>query len=132
MTQDYINFKHEYMKLLFPVFPTIRGKSWFKKIKVGDIRLINVKRCHLYDAKLIYKKILRIKDISLDFLQWDTSYPAYLGPDAYPKPTQYKIIDDHEQFIDLLNSFYPRNVYSQLEASLETEVTVLIFEKVDD
>ena len=129
MTQDYINFSHEYNKLNFLIFPTIRGKSWFKKIKVGDIRSVHVNRCHLYDAKLIYKKIVRIKDISLDFLQWDTAYPIYLGPDAYPKPIQYNIIADHEEFIDLLNSFYPRKVYEKLKANPSTEVTVLFFEK---
>ena len=128
--QIYINFKTFYHKLLFDIFPTIRGKSWFKKINIGDIRAVYVDRKHLCVAKLISKKIIQIKDIPLDFLQWDTASSLYLGPNAHPPPIQQNILSDREAFCELLNTFYPRKVYPNLKATLETEVTVLIFEKL--
>ena len=128
--QIYINFKILYYKLLFDIFPTIRGKSWNKKIKIGDIRAVYVDRKHLCVAKVIYKKLMQIKDIPLSFLRWDTASIAYLGPNSHPEPSRWNAIESYVDFTDLLNTFYPRKVYPNLKATSETEVTVVIFEKL--
>ena len=129
--QTYINFQILYYKLLFDIFPTIRGKTWFKKIKIGDIRAVYVDRKHYCVAKLIYKKLMQIKDIPLSFLTWDTASIAYMGPNSHPEPSRWNTIESYADFTDLLNTFYPRNVYANVKATPETEVTVVIFEKLN-
>ena len=121
--QDCINFADKYVKLEYPIFLTIRGKSWFPKIKINDTRTIRVKRKHNCIAKLIYKKIMKIKNIPIEFLRWDTDLRA-------PNGKVWIQVINHEDFVELLNRFYPRSVYQSMEATFDTEVTILILENI--
>lgn len=123
MKQTYINFSHDYYKLQFPIFPTIRGKSWFKKINIDDIKDITKQRRFLYKAVIIDKYLMRIKDIPLEFLQWDTALLLSLGWKKFSRIT----IFSYQEFCDLLNSFIPP-FYTQ--SNIDSEKTIIFLERI--
>lgn len=113
MVQAKINFSKPYVKLVQPIFPTIRGKSWFEKnallYLVTQTSSSKKDRLFLGFARLKHKYLMNISDIPLSFLQYD----------AYPEP-----IYSHHDFAELLNEF---RFYSRAVTPID-EVTVLIFE----
>ncbi len=105
----YINFSHYYDKLHYPIFCTIRGKSWFP-IKSRLIQVELGKRLFCF-AILRAQYCLQIKNIPLDLLIWDTA------------PIK---IHSHYSFMELLNTF---RSFNKLE-STEDFVTILFLEKL--
>lgn len=107
-----VNFSSRYTKLDLPLFPTIRGKSWYNKTPMKEFYFITVHYKFYCRARLFCKKRFRIEEIPLDFLQYD----------AHPEP-----VDDHEHFAVMINQF--RTGFMP-KATPESEMTVLIFQRV--
>lgn len=107
-----INFQHKYWKLDNESFSTIRGKSYYEKYEPGEIVCISLNREKLGIAQIDLVKIERICDLSLDFLKQDGEYEGFT-------------INSHQEFVDLLNSFYPRNRFDKARADLKSEITII-------
>ncbi len=109
-----INFQHPYYKLDEPEFTTIRGKSWFNKVKnFPDVTLL-IKGKLLCQAEITSTIMQNIGNIPLDQLKMDAEYPGY-------------IINSHQDFLTLLNSF--RASYMP-HAMLESAVTIIYLKKI--
>jgi len=92
-----MNFSHYYDKLNYAVFPTVRSVNYMDKhnLKIGSIDDIYVKRKFIGRAKLIVYQIQKIKEMSLNFLRYDSTCD------------ELDEIIDKKDYIDLLNSFLP-------------------------
>ena len=117
-----ITFNHPYFKFLNAEFTTIRGKTKMKKFKDGEEIVVTYKdghRIYYIDATVVKRELVKLKDLSLEFLQEDANCPKHK-------------IDTRQDFIDLLNSFYPRNRFPHLKVTEDTELTVLTIKKRHD
>jgi len=110
-----INFKHEYYKLKQNIFPTLRGKSF--KAKPGEIVKITINRQFFCYALVQDTIILKITDIPLMALKYDGEYPDFH-------------INSRQEFIDLLNNFYPRNRFPNVAANKNSELKLIILQKL--
>src|ERR1017187_8813776 len=91
MKDKTIPFCHCYYKLGQDVFTTIRGKTWAKKFKGGEIT-----DCDTPDGRfkvsVVSVELARVADMTLNFLKADAEYPKF-------------IIKDKLDFVKLLNGF---------------------------
>jgi hypothetical protein len=110
-----IPFGHPYYKLEKSRFTTIRGKSWMKKLKIGDevtISTLNGK----FLAHVEFLQVSRIVDLSLEMLKMDAEYPGL-------------VINTKTDFVNLINSL--RSYYMPV-ATLESQVTVITLLRVPE
>lgn len=105
-----IKYSHDYYKMDWPTHTTIRGFNWSKKkeIYVGAI----VKET--FPSKTNISEILDIwtepiKNLSLEMLKEDGEYPGHP-------------INSHQEFCDLINSFYPK---FYVQCTLDSVKTVI-------
>jgi len=105
---DPIVFRHRYHKLAQPEFTTIRGKSQFKRRKVGD-RVTIATPDGLFFAEIVALELKRVRDLPLEFLKADAEYPGC-------------VIGRHEHFVNLLNSF---RAPAWTRATLDSELTII-------
>ncbi len=113
-----INFTHDYYKLYDNEFTTIRGRSWFDKVKIGEIVRISIHNEWMFSAQIFMKSISQIDLMHIDFLKKDAEYDLLK-------------IDTKDQFLNLINSFYPRNRFAEAKATMKTELTVIHLRKVE-
>ncbi len=99
--KEAFNFSQHYYKLDDAIFTTIRGSSAGNDYKIGQTVKIKVKRKMLGEAKIMQMERVRIKDIPLSTLKTDGEYPD-------------RIINSHQDFIDLLNEFRRFNFISSV------------------
>ena len=107
--KNVINFAHKYTKLDYPIFPTIRGESWYQK--KSRFWCVTVNHNYFTFAYLLHQFPMRISDIPLDLLVWDVA------------PTK---IHSRYHFMEKLNTF---RRFHKLETT-DDFVCVLFFEKV--
>lgn len=112
-----INFQHKYHKLESAKYTTIRGKTKALQYRVGEKVPITVNRKHIHDALIKEISISRICDIGINLLRRDAAYNS-------------KTITSKQDFVDLLNSFYPRSRFPNRRASLDSEVAIIWLEVV--
>ena len=105
-----INFAHKYAKLKHKQYTTIRGKTKALALKIGQQVEVTVNRQPLHTARIREMTVTRICDISLDILRRDAAY-------------ENKTVTTKQDFVDLLNSFYPN-------ITLESEVCIIWLEVV--
>jgi hypothetical protein len=86
------NFSYRYDKFSDKEFTTIRGSSAENDYKVGQIVDIKVNRKTIGKVEILKIERKRIKDIPLELLKKDGEYPDHK-------------IHNHQDFIDLINSF---------------------------
>ena len=88
------NFSHNYDKLRYPTFTTIRSVHYMKKrnLKIGSIGWITLKRKKLFKAVIMGYRDMRICDMPIDLLKLDSKYDDFE-------------IKDHQDFVNLLNEF---------------------------
>jgi len=108
-----VNFCHRYHKLNHDRFTTVRGKSWFKGLKVGQIVSCHAPGEKDFECRVLAAELRVIKELGLPFLKADAEYQGFE-------------IENSLQFISLLNSF--RKWPSQ-KLCAEDEVTVLTLER---
>ena len=90
-------------------FPTVRGKSWFKKVLPDDkVKIIEEATNLISEGTVLSTRLWRIEDLSYNFIRSDGSYGT-------------KFITDHHEFVDLLNSF---RRFHPIQ-SIEEKVTVI-------
>ena len=89
-----MHFSHDYFKLDFKIFPTVRSPKYVKKNKlfVGQIEEIYVKGNRKGFATLIAEEKRSIAHMSLAFLKYDSS-------------SVQTSIETRQDYVDLLNSF---------------------------
>lgn len=117
-----IDFKHDYYKLGNMKFTTIRGVSWDKKVKTGDIVEITKNGKYFCLAEVKYTILSPIKRILASALKDDSEYPGF----------ELRKGKAHEDFISLLNQFYPRNRFEKARAKMDTMICVIRLVKVLD
>ena len=105
-----IPFLHRYHKLSQPVFTTIRGKTWLKKFRVGEVAEV-VERHGNFTVTVEAAELRRVRDMPLQFLKDDAEYPGF-------------VIRSAQDFIDLLNSFRAPS-WQQVDESSEMTVLTL-------
>lgn len=110
MTKIY--FTHPYYKLYRDNFTTMRGKSLFDKYKEDDVLDVILSGEWLYSVRVEKVELVKIGDMSLTFMEMDGEYHEHP-------------INSMADFINLINSFYPRKVYDHLKANKGTEMTVI-------
>lgn len=86
-----IPFQHKYTKLSLHRFTTIRGVAFAKNLAIGDTVLCTTPWGN-HHAKVVSKEIQRIYLIPLEVLKFDAEYPGF-------------VINDHNDFVELVNSF---------------------------
>ena len=86
------NFCHRYNKLNQDRFTTIRGKSWFKKCKAGQIVTCHAPGEKDFECRVLAVELKVLKELGLPFLKADAEYPGFK-------------IENILQFVSLLNSF---------------------------
>lgn len=107
------NFQHDYYKLKEDEFTTIRGKTNFEKIK-GDVPVVIQKdRKFFCYAKLEKKILVPISELTLEFLKKDAEAPNV-------------VINSHQDFVDLINSFRPKFYH---QATVDSTVSVFFLKK---
>lgn len=115
-----INFAHEYHKLDDKEFTTIRGLSYLNKIPRevrSRVARIKVKREHRFNARILYTTKEQVKNLELKFLKKDAEYPGF-------------ILQSKEDFVDLVNSFYPRNRFTNLKIKLDSQMAIICLENI--
>ncbi|OGU59531.1 MAG: hypothetical protein A2V66_10605 [Ignavibacteria bacterium RBG_13_36_8] len=106
-----LNFSHDYHKLCLFEFTTIRGKSRFNDFAKGERIEIQLNRKKLFNAILSKKELKKIRDIPISCLRQDGEYQGFS-------------IKSTQDFIDLMNSFYPRKTNSQLQINIESTMSI--------
>lgn len=109
-----IKFQYHYFKMDNEEFTTIRGKSWFLKMKMNSVCSVAIKNNYFCMAEIIRLELKKIIDLKLDFLKKDVEYQGFS-------------IFDHFDFIDKINSF--RAPYYE-QATTESKVTIIYLKKV--
>lgn len=117
-----IDFKHNYYKLGNKNFTTIRGVAWDKKVKLEEIVEITKNGEYFCHAKVELKVLSTIKRTLPDALKKDCEYPGF----------ELRKGKEHEDFISLLNSFYPRNRFLRARADMETMTCLIHLTKVNN
>lgn len=108
-----IVFRHRYHKLARLEFTTIRGKSWFKKLKIGqEVTIENPDEN--FRARVVGLGLMRLRDMSLEFLKQDAEYPGCT-------------ITALEHFINLLNSL---RAPFWTQAAPDSEMTVITLRRL--
>jgi len=111
-----IDFKHNYNKLYRDDFTTIRGKSWFYRLKEKQKIIITMNKEFFCHAEVQAKTIFKIANIGFEILKADAAYPGFR-------------IRNRQDFIDLINSF--RKSWMP-QANLYSQVTVIYLHKIHD
>jgi len=111
LTEKQFKFKHPYFKLEFGVFPTVRGKTTYKKYFEDEIVEVKTPK-ETFDVFIISKEIRPIHSLSTRFIIIDGSYPTFVP-------------DNIDKYVSLLNTF---RRFTPIE-KLSTEVTVFWLEK---
>lgn len=109
-----IKFKHNYFKLGDHKFTTIRGKSWYKKIDVGDTVELHTPT-GIREAKVVKVELKRIDKMLLSQLKKDGEYPGFK-------------IENSLQFVSLLNSFR-RPMWTSKPVAPDDEMTVITLQQ---
>ena len=109
-----INFCHHYHKLEHDRFTTVRGKSWLKKFKVGQIVPCHAPGEKDFECCVLAVELRTIKDLGLPFLKADAEYPGFE-------------IENTLAFVSLLNSF---RAPAWQKVSADDEVAVLTLERI--
>ena len=109
-----INFCHRYHKLSGQTFTTIRGKSWFNKIKVGETVTCHAPGEKDFPCLVGRKELVTISQMPIEFLKSDAEYPGFT-------------FDNHLAFVALLNSFRRR---TKIKLCADDEVTVLTLQRL--
>lgn len=111
-----ISFSHPYYKLEDEFFTTIRPTSFPERIDLEryDIVSIVLNKEHIFFAQVVSIKKAKIINISLDTLKRDGEFPSYE-------------INDHIDFVDLLNSF---NRYKS--TNLTTTKSIIYLKRMDN
>jgi hypothetical protein len=110
--KDKIVFRNRYHKLAKPVFTTVRGKSWFKKLRVGElVEIVEPSRESLAVVEAV--KLVRISDMTVEFVKADAEYPGC-------------VLNSLEDFVTLLNSLRAP-MWNQ--ATLNDEMTVILLRR---
>lgn len=117
-----IDFKHNYYKLENRYFTTIRGFAWHKKVKMGEIVEITKNGEYFCHAKVEHKILSTIKRTLPNALKVDSEYPGF----------ELRKGKEHEDFISLLNSFYPRNRFLRARADMNTKTCLIHLTKVNN
>src|ERR1700723_3620330 len=104
-------FQHRYHKLAEPRFTTIRGKSHFDKLKVGQRVTLETPDGDR-PAFIVGLRLRRLRDIPIGFLKADAEYPGCT-------------FVNHDQFACLLNSL---RATFHARATLDSELTVITLE----
>lgn len=106
-----LNFKHLYYKLQLHEFPTVRGKYSYNKFSIDELVEVRVDKKQFGTAILFGKEIVKLNDLSLEFMKLDGEYTGF-------------VINTKQDYVDLLNSFLPE-IYQK--ATLESEKTIFYF-----
>ncbi len=106
-------FGHAYYKLDANVFTTIRGKSYFKALKIGEQITANYKG-KKFQTEIVNLELKTISEIPLNVLKLDTEYPGF-------------VIASHEDFVNLINTF--RTGFMP-QATLESKMTIITLKKI--
>ncbi len=109
----HFNFSYFYLKFKQSTFTTVRGKTYMNKFNIGDTVFIEYHGKLLLKCKIINKELTQVKDLSLDFMKKDGEYND---------KGERNIINDHLDFISLLNEFRRFN-----KATMDSEITILTF-----
>jgi hypothetical protein len=108
-----IKFCHQYYKLARHTFTTIRGKSQFRRYRVGDVVTVEAPKGS-FKAEITGLKLQKPVDMSLEFIQADAEYPGFT-------------LNSVDEFITLLNSF---RAPAWKKASQDEEMTVFYLKKI--
>lgn len=113
MLKYYFNFQHDYYKLNWDEFTTIRGKTAAKHYEIYQVVELT-KEYEFYCNAVIYGIITApISEFKLDTLKKDAEYPGFQ-------------IHSYQDFVDLINSFNPP-YYKQ--ATVDSEKTLFQLKK---
>jgi hypothetical protein len=112
MKPEVISFKHDYHKLAQNIFTTVRGKAYFKRLKIGMQVIVEMPGVSFH-ATVTNLELRRVNEMPLAFLKADAEYPGFF-------------IHSPEDFVNLLNSFRPP-VWAQVE--LNSELTIITLQK---
>jgi hypothetical protein len=105
-----VRFKYPYTKLSRRFFTTVRGSSWYKRMRIDTSYTILVPMLKVNDvAKCVHKRIWRLVDLPLGMMQHDVA----------PLKCESK-----QDYIDILNTLVP--IYFRY--SEDSPVTVLVFD----
>ena len=123
MGQEYINFSHDYVKLDFDSFTTIRRRKKWKKGAI--IKVLKKRRLHSHVLVRDVKPI-RLIDVSDDILKKDTLIKG-IDPNTWTR----------EWALNLINSFYQQPISEDEQIYLYElvkieEVDLSQYEKIDD
>jgi hypothetical protein len=103
-----ITFKHRYHKLAKTEFTTIRGAAQFKRLKVGQKVDVETPDEN-FTATITSLELRTVRSMTVEFLHADASYPGF-------------VVDSHETFVRLLNSF---RAPMWTHVTMESELTVI-------
>ena len=83
---------------------------------------ISVMHRFLYVAEIIGVQPWKIWNIAIETLRQDTKYPGFeLGKGT-----------EHEDFVSLMNSFYPRSLYPNAMVDVNSDVCLLVIRRLKD
>jgi hypothetical protein len=112
MKPEIISFKHGYHKLSRNIFTTIRGKAYFKRLKIGMQVTVKIPGGS-FQATVTGLELRRVNEMPLSFLKADAEYLGF-------------IIHSPSDFINLLNSFRPPH---WAQVAPDSELTVITLRK---
>lgn len=107
MKTETLEFNHNYYKLDYCEFTTIRGAGRIKKHNVGDIVNIEAPR-RSFPAKISKLQKIKLSDIPLEVLKDDGAFPGF-------------VVRNHLDFMGLINSM---RKFGKLK-SIHEEVTII-------
>jgi len=111
-----VNFCHHYHKLAHNRFTTVRGKSWFKKCKAGEIVSCHAPGEKDFECRVLAVELKVTKELGVPFLKADAEYPGFE-------------IENTLQFVSLLNSF---RKWPSTKLCADDTVTVLTLERITE
>jgi hypothetical protein len=116
-TYKRFNFAHKYFKLNSERFTTTRGISNLKKYQKGDIVEIFLNSRHFCYCQIFNISVKPISKIPLRFLKMDGEYFGFK-------------IKNHQEFVNLLNSFLKKLPAGIPEATIDSEKAIFFLQKI--
>jgi hypothetical protein len=106
-------FGHAYYKLDVNQFTTIRGKSYFKALKIGEQITANYKG-KKFQTEIVNLELKPISEIPLEVLKLDAEYPDF-------------VIASYQDFVELINTF---RAGFMPKVTLESKMTIITLKKI--